>query len=401
MKNTNNNINIDDNSATHDLMLIKADKKNLSKLQKSFNNYIEKINILRQEILAVDDQAKYIREKIETHIKPIEDECILKRKEFIAILAHGHETYKLTKAEKEEIGSLICGETLDLITNYGQNDMAELYTTFNGMSYEEEVKQQTEFAREEAKKMYNDRFGGKDKPDFANMSNEDFFDVLQKEEEEEEERRKQAQEKRKENAKSKKKTETQINNEAKKQAEIELTTKSLRSIYMDLVKELHPDKEPDEEKRKHKDEIMKRVTVAYNDKNLYELLRLQIEYKQIDESGLSEVAEERLAIYIKVLQQQAASLRSELSNKIYDYPDEKVVDLGLGGTRQQISYRITTKKKEITKTIEQLENTNSKITNLKEFKAFLKNSIEEGSMANGIGDMFSQLMSAMRSQMNK
>ncbi|TAE72143.1 MAG: J domain-containing protein [Bacteroidetes bacterium] len=380
MKNSKNNLSENTNeinSTNQDLLIIKSDKKNLSKLQKSFNHYIEKINDFRQQINAIDAQAEYIRKKIEKDIKPIQTELVSKKREFIMGLANGYKNFKLNRQEIHEVESLICGECLNLINEFGQKDLIETYNQFNEKTYEEEMESEKEMMKQTAQMFYSSQYNNQeDQPKFTEMSDEDFLRFIHEHEQKVEQEVKEEKEKRKEKFGAREKTQAQIEKIAKKQAEEELTIKSMRSIYLDLVKELHPDKEPDAEKRKQKTEIMKRLTVAYDDKNLYELLRLQIEYKQIQENGLSEIVEERLAVYVKVLQRQVAALKVELRRKINEYPNDLVRDLGLGGSVQQITYRVTKHKKELKTTIEQLIYTNKDLTSAKPFKKFLKNSMQ-------------------------
>jgi hypothetical protein len=122
------------------------------------------------------------------------------------------------------------------------------------------------------------------------------------------ERRQQAQEKRA----KKPKTEKQQEREAKKLAEERNITKAVRTLYMDLVKTFHPDREPDETEKQRKTDIMHRVTEAYEKGDLLALLRLQLEFERIDQQHLENLAEEQLKYYNKILKQQAQEIDGEL-----------------------------------------------------------------------------------------
>lgn len=79
--------------------------------------------------------------------------------------------------------------------------------------------------------------------------------------------------------------------EIEKEIQAEKTGKSIRGIYLELVKELHPDKEADETQRLLKEERMKQLTKAYQEKDLASLLRMQINWLEesakepIDQTG--------------------------------------------------------------------------------------------------------------------
>ena len=100
--------------------------------------------------------------------------------------------------------------------------------------------------------------------------------------------------------------------EAKKQIEERNITKAVRTLYMDLVKAFHPDREPDETEKSRKTGIMQRITEAYEKSDLLALLRLQLEYDRIDQAHLETLAEDQLKYYNKILKQQADELAEEL-----------------------------------------------------------------------------------------
>jgi hypothetical protein len=78
-----------------------------------------------------------------------------------------------------------------------------------------------------------------------------------------------------------------------------------------LVAALHPDREPDEQERKRKTELMQRVNTAYGKKDLLLLLELQLEVEQIDPEHLSNIADSRLKYFNKILAGQLAELEQE------------------------------------------------------------------------------------------
>jgi len=111
---------------------------------------------------------------------------------------------------------------------------------------------------------------------------------------------------------NKKKTKKQIEQEQKQKLEAELSTKSLRSIYISLAKLLHPDTETDEELKSDKTELMKKVTVAYDQKDLATLLKLEIEWVHRTSDNLQELTDEKLKLYNKVLSEQVEDLNQEI-----------------------------------------------------------------------------------------
>ncbi len=112
-------------------------------------------------------------------------------------------------------------------------------------------------------------------------------------------------------APAKKKTKRQLQNETRQQEEEALASQSVREVYRKLVAALHPDREPDEQERKRKTELMQRVNTAYGKKDLLLLLELQLEIEQIDPEHLSNIADSRLKYFNKILAGQLAELKQE------------------------------------------------------------------------------------------
>ena len=107
----------------------------------------------------------------------------------------------------------------------------------------------------------------------------------------------------------------------KKRAEEQNITQAVRTLYMDLVKHLHPDREPDEAEKLRKTELLKRVTTAYKANELLTLLRLQLELNRIDQAHLENLAEDQLRYYNKLLREQARELEQKLVEEQMDLSD--------------------------------------------------------------------------------
>jgi hypothetical protein len=111
---------------------------------------------------------------------------------------------------------------------------------------------------------------------------------------------------------SEKKTQKQRKSEARQSEIEEMQKKSLNSIFRQLAKALHPDLESDSEKKSEKEELMKQVTVAYEEKDLQTLLALEL----IWINGLNNAARTRssdqLKIYNGILKDQVELLQARI-----------------------------------------------------------------------------------------
>ena len=117
----------------------------------------------------------------------------------------------------------------------------------------------------------------------------------------------------KNNSKSQKKSIRQLKTDELQKIEEIVQNKSIRSVYISLTKVLHPDTELDEQLKKEKEELMKLVTQAYNQKDLATLLRLEMEWVFKTSLLIDTLAENKLKIYISVLKERV----SELEQKKY------------------------------------------------------------------------------------
>jgi hypothetical protein len=115
--------------------------------------------------------------------------------------------------------------------------------------------------------------------------------------------------------KKKKKSKKQIERELKQAAldkeKEELEQKSVRGIYIELAKVLHPDAEMNEEEKLWKQELMKEVNLAYEAKNLFKLLELEMTWLSKQNNYLADMPLQKLKTYNSMLQDQAAKLEFE------------------------------------------------------------------------------------------
>lgn len=87
---------------------------------------------------------------------------------------------------------------------------------------------------------------------------------------------------------------------------------SIRQVYRKLASALHPDKETDPTEQDRKTDLMKRVNVAYDRRDLLALLTLQLEIEQIDQSTIDNIPLTRLRHYNEVLREQSLELGAEI-----------------------------------------------------------------------------------------
>lgn len=116
----------------------------------------------------------------------------------------------------------------------------------------------------------------------------------------------------KETQKEAPKTKKELEKELKKRAFEEMQTKGLKNIYKQLVRTLHPDLEPDLEQRIWKEELMKRLTFAYEKNDLYSLLTIEMEWMSRSNGQTALQNKEQIKIYNTLLKDQVKELEHSI-----------------------------------------------------------------------------------------
>lgn len=98
-----------------------------------------------------------------------------------------------------------------------------------------------------------------------------------------------------------------------KQAQAEkMSEQSLKSVYFKIASIIHPDREPDEAKKVEKTELLQRANQAYEQEDLFYLLKLQLDVEQqrLNKKALSD---DQLKFYQMALESQSSQLQSQIN----------------------------------------------------------------------------------------
>ncbi len=126
-------------------------------------------------------------------------------------------------------------------------------------------------------------------------------------------------------------------------------SQTIRTVYRKLASALHPDREPDAGQRARKTALMARVNVAYEARNLLDLLQLQLEIEQIDTRSIAAMGEDALRRYNLVLAEQLDELRQETTDTERGFRSQ----LGLGHGAEPTPARITRAIREQVRSLQQ------------------------------------------------
>ena len=103
--------------------------------------------------------------------------------------------------------------------------------------------------------------------------------------------------------------------EKREQAE-RLAEQSQKTVYLKIAASIHPDREPDEAKKLEKTELFQRANEAYEQQDLFYLLKLQLQVESSQSSSQKGLSAEQIKFYKIALDVQYQKLQSQIDDLI-------------------------------------------------------------------------------------
>ena len=297
-------------------------QKVLSKNQQLFNSLTKRIEFLEKDIVLEEKKMSRLLQIYCKKVQPIEKSVAQARLDLATTIDEATLTNKFTKNQLSDIGDTIvqlCDDAFPEMEPTAEQEA--IYDKWADIPYKDELEMDISETKDMFSNLINNLFGVNLDLDGFEPDPENFQDLEEKIRAKMEDVRQNQQQQR-----PRKKTKKQQEKEDALNAEEELKTKSIRSIYITLAKILHPDTETDDEKKLEKEELMKKVTVAYDQKDLTTLLRLEMEWVHKTSEHLEKLTEEKLKIYISTLKQQVMELQNERMQLAYHPRYESIAD---------------------------------------------------------------------------
>jgi hypothetical protein len=335
-------------------------EKSLSKSQAKFNKLVAEIEKLKVKKVTLEQQIKEVEITVHKKVLPLIFESKEVTFKMLKNIDFAYDNFKLAKGEQEAISRFIVSTIKDMSNMLEQmgeemTEMDELLTKHRnilGDDYEDENDVNSEDMIAEALK---NMFGLDIDMEKIKNGDEDYIAEKQREFH---------------GGKERKKSKKQLAAEEKEKEAEDKMKKDTRTIYTQLAKQLHPDTEQDETKRDAKTELMKRVTNAYSNNDLYELLQIQMEVDQLNADSLSGASDDTMDSYIKVLQKQVNEIRHEIEYKVKAHP---VYQQFFDDFKERfVESRIRKQVKELKDGMQQLSDMSRAANDKNSFKAFAK-----------------------------
>jgi hypothetical protein len=285
------------------VQITKAKASALTPAQRRFNKLIEQIERTRQRLAAWHENIPTFRASYARELEPLQDAIWEAQRTWTFALDASVGQRVFTRNERITAKAIIC-ESIDQLLEY--NDDAELKAIFDKHS---EVGFDAEKHEElQALKSLGEAFGGLDLGDDEVHSEEELMRRMQ------EGVAAQLEDQEDDSWLHKPKSRRAAAAEQRRAADAERVTQSIRAVYRKLASTLHPDREPDAEKRATKTALMQKVNQAYENGDLLTLLEAQVQLEQIDADRLSDVDPQRLKHYNQALAEQLQQLLFEVNH---------------------------------------------------------------------------------------
>ncbi|GAB3576764.1 J domain-containing protein [Spirosoma luteolum] len=281
--------------------------KPLSKVQKEFNRLSARVAELEKQLTDYRASVDAVQQRIQQDYLPLLNAYNQSRADLVRLFDRYYDNPEATRPERRKLARLIVDMGEDLLFRHGFADLRPIVGKYSqqDMDQADDAVQPLEQMKQQAAATY-----GLDLDDLSFESPEELMTYIEQQVRE----RQAAQEQRQSQSEQAKSAQQQAS-DAKQAAKLQQTTRTIRTLYRDLVKAYHPDREPDEAEKERKTAIMQRITEAYEKGDLMALLRLQLTLSELDQERVNALADEPLRQYNKLLKQQIDRLTDELMER--------------------------------------------------------------------------------------
>jgi len=296
---------------TRGLRIVGApDGPQISKKQQRFNKLVKEAARLKEAVRAWSQALPEIHRGIAEHERLLTGfRAVIA--DLIRLFDQVYSHRSLTKRERGYLRRILCDTARDLLEEDDSEELKEIYNRHSQRDFDAEVAGEDAAQARMMRAMLEQfglDFGGAEIRSVGELEEATLsqIDELSREAERHEQAAAERQARRK-------KTARQAAAEVRRETARAQVGKALQEVYRKLAIALHPDREPDPEERARKTLLMQQINVAYEAKDLLQLLELQLRFEQIDEGQISGLADERLDRYNQLLAEQVGQLKEELA----------------------------------------------------------------------------------------
>ncbi|KKW77980.1 molecular chaperone DnaJ [Acinetobacter sp. AG1] len=119
----------------------------------------------------------------------------------------------------------------------------------------------------------------------------------------------------------------QLRQQQKREQAEQMAAQSLKTVYLKIAAMIHPDRERDETKKEEKTELFQQASQAYEQQDLFYLLKLQLQLEQNNGVGAKELSAEQVKFYKLALDAQSQQLESQIDEILDSFQLVKKVNV--------------------------------------------------------------------------
>jgi hypothetical protein len=290
----------------------------LSKEQKRFNDYLKKIKTLKIQIEESKDIALELGKLAQSKIRPAEERMFEIWKKFLLHFDQVSFGDALKKKQKERYEAILF-ELADAYLADAKVDEAvkAIFDRYSQESFDDIQEEGLEMGRDYIVALFKQQFDVDIDPEDIQdvkdpFNNPKLFEKIAEAKIKHDQNQAENKQKQAEKDAQKKKSDKQIQSDERKKVAESAISKTTKQIYMDLVKNFHPDTEQDEERKKWKTDIMQQITAAYDEDDYIRLLELQMSLLEDRENALTAFDDKQLKYFNDALKGQMSELTAQL-----------------------------------------------------------------------------------------
>jgi hypothetical protein len=290
----------------------------LSKEQKRFNGYLQKIKTLKLQIEESKEIALELGKLAQSKIRPTEERMFDIWKKFIIHFDQISFANSLKKKQQEKYEAILF-ELADLFMANAKadTDIKAIFDKFSDESFDDIQAEGNEMGKDYIISMFKEQFDIDIDPDDIldvkdPFNNPKLFEKMAEAKQKHEQKQADAKQQKAERDALKKKSDKQLEIEERKKVAESAISKTTKQIYMDLVKNFHPDTEQDEERKAWKTDIMQQITAAYDEDDYIRLLELQMSLLEDRDNALTAFDDKQLKYFNDALKKQIDELSMKL-----------------------------------------------------------------------------------------
>jgi len=296
----------------------------LSAAAQAFNLQLKRIDKLKSQLQALDALCQAHRLAWHERVTPLEKRQRQLMREMVLFLDERLSGKVLTARQRDTARSLLCNMAR-MLASGGDAEMAAVHDRHSPQTLADAEREEADALRAQLEAALGEPLAAHDGDASPEEMLRAAMERLRQAQEAEQERRRQAAEKRK----ARKKPSAA---QAQAQARMEDATTTLRKLFRQLASALHPDREPDAQRRLTKTALMSEANAAYERQDLVALMQIQQRAALADPLAAAQLSDEKLAALTQLLKQQVAELERERAARQQQLAMEFDVPMGWSAT---------------------------------------------------------------------